>query len=147
LDYMGPDKEADNVLTVDAKVEHLDEVLAYVDERLERIDCPMRKMMQIDVAVEELFVNIASYAYGPEGGTATIRVTVDSDPRRVSVTLSDSGVPYNPLLKQDPDITLPAEKRRIGGLGIYMVKQSMDDFTYEYREGRNNTTITKILDE
>ncbi len=147
LDYMGPDKEADNVLTVDAKVEHLDEVLAYVDERLERIDCPMRKMMQIDVAVEELFVNIASYAYGPEGGTATIRVNVDSDPRRVSVTLSDSGVPYNPLLKQDPDITLPAEKRRIGGLGIYMVKQSMDDFTYEYREGRNNTTITKILDD
>ena len=92
-------------------------------------------------------MNIASYAYGPEGGTATIRVTVDSDPRRVSVTLSDSGVPYNPLFKQDPDITLPAEKRRIGGLGIYMVKQSMDDFTYEYREGRNNTTITKILDD
>ncbi|MBO7671124.1 MAG: ATP-binding protein, partial [Oscillospiraceae bacterium] len=81
------------------------------------------------------------------GGTATIRVTVDSDPRRVSVTLSDSGVPYNPLLKQDPDITLPAEKRKIGGLGIYMVKQSMDGFTYEYREGRNNTTITKILDD
>ena len=147
MDYMGPDKEANDMLTVDAKVDNLDKVLAYVDEHLELIDCPMRKMMQIDVAVEELFVNIANYAYGPEGGTASIRVTTETDPKRVSVTLSDSGIPYNPLLKQDPDVTLPAEKRKIGGLGIYMVKQSMDDFTYEYSEGRNVTTITKILDE
>ena len=145
LDYMGPDKEADNVLTVDAKVEHLDEVLAYVDERLERIDCPMRKMMQIDVAVEELFVNIASYAYGPEGGTATIRVTVDSDPRRVSVTLSDSGVPYNPLLKQDPDITLSAKDRKPGGLGIFITKKLMDEIAYEYRNGRNVLSFSKKL--
>ena len=135
-----------NELVIEADRNNLLKVQSFIDEHLEEAGCPMLTQIAIDVAVEELFVNIASYAYGPEGGTATIRVTVDSDPRRVSVTLSDSGVPYNPLLKQDPDITLPAEKRRIGGLGIYMVKQSMDDFTYEYREGRNNTTITKILE-
>ena len=144
MDYTGPDKE-DNVLTLDAKIENLDDVLAFVDERLENLGCPIRKKMQIDVAVEELFVNIASYAYGPEGGTASVEVTAASDPHRVSITLSDSGTPYNPLLREDPDVTLPAEKRGIGGLGIYMVKQSMDDVTYEYRDGRNNITITKNL--
>jgi anti-sigma regulatory factor (Ser/Thr protein kinase) len=109
--------------------------------------CSFRALLDLDMIVEEIFINIANYAYGPEGGTASIRVTTETDPKRVSVTLSDSGIPYNPLLKQDPDVTLPAEKRKIGGLGIYMVKQSMDDFTYEYSEGRNVTTITKILDE
>ena len=144
LDYYGPEKE-DNVLTLDAKIENLDDVLAFVDERLEHYGCPIRKKMQIDVAVEELFVNIASYAYGPEGGTATVSVSAETDPHRVLITLSDSGIPYNPLLRDDPDVTLPAEKRGIGGLGIYMVKQSMDDVTYEYIDGRNNITIIKNL--
>jgi sigma-B regulation protein RsbU (phosphoserine phosphatase) len=145
MDYLGPDKE-DNMLTIDAKIENLDDVLAFVDERLESLDCPIRKKMQIDVAVEELFVNIASYAYAPNVGTATIQVSAETDPHRVSITLSDSGVPYNPLLREDPDVSLPAEKRGIGGLGIFMVKQSMDDMTYEYRDGRNIITITKNLD-
>ena len=134
-----------NELTLEARVENLDEVLAFVDSHLEQLDCPLKAKMQIDVAVEELFVNIASYAYGPEGGTATVSVSAETDPHRVLITLSDSGIPYNPLLRDDPDVTLPAEKRGIGGLGIYMVKQSMDDVTYEYIDGRNNITIIKNL--
>ncbi len=145
LDYMGPEKE-DSMLTLDAKLENLDTVLAFVDERLEGLACPMRKKMQIDVAVEEIFVNIVSYAYGPEGGTATIQVSTSENPDAVSVTFIDSGMPYNPLAKKDPDVTLPASKRKIGGLGIYMVKKSMDDVTYVYENNRNILTITKNLD-
>ena len=132
---------------LEAKIDNIYKLADFLEEQLSKLKVSMAEDMKMNLVMEELFVNIANYAYGPEGGTASIRVTTETDPKRVSVTLSDSGIPYNPLLKQDPDITLPAEKRRIGGLGIYMVKQSMDDFTYEYREGRNNTTITKILDE
>ena len=145
LDYVGPEKEAID-LTIDAKIENLDDVLAFVDERLEKLGCPIRKKMQIDVAVEELFVNIASYAYGPETGTATIQVMNDPGTNSVSITLSDSGIPYDPLAREDPDVTLPAEKRGIGGLGIYMVKQSMDKVDYKHIDGRNVITITKNLD-
>ena len=134
-----------NELTLEAKVENLDEVLAFVDGQLEQVDCPLKTQMQIDVAVEELFVNIAHYAYTPNVGTATIRVDVMPDPKAVAITFIDRGVPYDPLKKPDPDVTLPAEERQIGGLGIYMVKKSMDSMDYEYRDGQNILRILKNL--
>ena len=133
-------------LTVDAKRENLLQAQAFIDEELETADCPMLTQIAIDVAVEELFVNIASYAYGPKTGTATIQVMNDPGTNSVSITLSDSGIPYDPLAREDPDVTLPAEKRGIGGLGIYMVKQSMDKVDYKHIDGRNFITITKNLD-
>ena len=128
-------------LTIDAKIDKLDEVLGFVDGLLEEADCPIKTQMQIDVAVEELFVNIASYAYTPGEGTATIRV--EREPGAVQITFIDSGVPYDPLAKADPDVTLSAEERGIGGLGIYMVKKSMDEMAYEYKDGHNVLTIKK----
>ena len=101
--------------------------------------------MQIDVAVEEIFVNIAHYAYAPEVGSTTVQVETASEPRRVTITFMDRGVPYDPLAKPDPDVTFSAEERQIGGLGIYMVKMSMDDVRYEYRDGQNVLTIEKAL--
>ena len=132
-------------LTLEAKVENLDEVLAFVDKALEELDCPPKAQMQIDVSVEELFVNIANYAYAPGTGSATIRVTKQNDPIGVAITFIDSGVPYNPLAKKDPDITLSAEERQIGGLGIYMAKKSMDSIEYEYTDGQNMLTIRKAI--
>ncbi|MBR4416718.1 MAG: ATP-binding protein, partial [Victivallales bacterium] len=99
---------------------------------------------QIDVALEEVFVNIAHYAYAPETGTATVRVKKGQG--RVTVTLIDSGRPYDPLKKTDPDVTLPAEDRQIGGLGIFMVKKTMDEITYQYKNGQNILTIKKTID-
>ena len=128
----------------EARVDRLSEVLGFVDEILEAQDCPMRIQMQIDVAVEELFVNIASYAYAPEVGPAEIRAEIEEGPT-LAITFIDQGVPYNPLEKPDPDVTLSAEKRGIGGLGIYMVKKSMDSMEYAYREGRNILTVRKAL--
>lgn len=130
-------------LTVDARVERLDDVLAFIDSFLEEQGCPMRARMQIDVAAEELFVNIASYAYSPGTGTATLRLEAEADPPAVAITFIDSGIPYDPLKKPDPDITLSAAERPIGGLGIYMVKQSMDSVDYERRDGRNVLRILK----
>lgn len=132
-------------LTVEAKLDHLDEVLAFVDSSLEEMECPIKAQMQIDVAVEEVFVNIASYAYTPETGSATLQIKTEQDPPAVAITFIDSGVPFDPLLKPDPDVTLPAEERQIGGLGIYMVKKSMDDMRYVYEGGQNILTILKKL--
>ena len=144
LQYFGKeDREELSILNIDAEVNNLDKVLAFVDEKLESYGCSPKTQMQIDVAVEEIFVNIASYAYNPEVGPAVISVETQEDPLAVIITFMDGGVPYNPLEKPDPDVTLSAEERQIGGLGIYMVKKSMDNVTYKYEDGKNILTITK----
>ena len=101
--------------------------------------------MQIDIAIDELFSNIAHYAYTPDTGEATVRVEVTESPLAVIITFIDHGVPYDPLAKEDPDTTLSAEERQIGGLGIYMVKKSMDEIAYRYQDGQNILMIKKQL--
>ena len=132
-------------LIIEAKRENLPEVQAFIDEQLEAVDCPMPVQIAIDVAVEELFVNIASYAYDPEIGIAVVQVTVHEEPLSVEITFIDNGVQYDPLAKEDPDVTLSAKERKKGGLGIFMVKNSMDDVSYEYKDGKNILTIKKNL--
>ena len=132
-------------LNIAATVENIETVTDFVNEQLETLDCPMKAQMQIDIAIDELFGNIAHYAYNPEIGKATVRVEVIEDPLAVVITFIDNGVPYDPLAKADPDTTLSAEEREIGGLGIYMVKKSMDDITYEYKDGQNILAIKKNL--
>ena len=133
-------------MTVDATVDNLNKVLAFIDEQLEANNCPMRVMLEIDVAAEELFVNVASYAYTSGIGSVAIEVNFEEKPKAVAIRFIDSGIPYNPLEKEDPDVTLPAEKRGIGGLGVFMVKKSMDEVTYEYKDGKNHLTIRKFFD-
>ncbi|MBD5402578.1 ATP-binding protein, partial [bacterium] len=110
-------------IVVEATIESIPKVTAFVDEQLEQLECPMKTQMQVDMAIDELFSNIAYYAYNPEIGSATVRVEVMEDPLAVVITFIDNGVPYDPLAKADPDITLSIEERGIGGLGIYMVKK------------------------
>ena len=132
-------------LTIEATVENIEIVTDFVNEQLEAFDCPMKAQIQIDIAIDELFGNIAHYAYNPEIGQATVRVEVIEEPLSVVITFIDNGVPYDPLLKTDPDTTLSAEERDIGGLGIYMVKKTMDEITYEYKDGHNILKIKKNL--
>ena len=132
-------------LTINATVENIPVVTAFVDEQLEAFDCPMKAQMQIDIAIDELFSNIAYYAYNPDVGPATVRVEVVEDPMAVVITFIDNGVPYDPLAREDPDTTLSAEERDLGGLGIYMVKKSMDEVTYEYKDGQNILKIKKNI--
>lgn len=132
-------------LTLSATVENIETVTEFVNAQLELMNCPIKAQMQIDIAIDELFGNIAHYAYNTEVGSATVRVEVSEAPLAVIITFIDNGVPYDPLGKDDPDITLSAEEREIGGLGIYMVKQSMDEITYEYKDGQNILKIKKNI--
>ena len=132
-------------LIVEAKRENLPEVQAFIEEQLDEVDCPMTTRIAIDVAVEELFINIASYAYEHGEGIAVVQVTVHEEPLSVEITFIDNGVQYDPLAKPDPDTTLSAKERKKGGLGIFMVKKTMDNVSYEYKDGKNILTITKKL--
>ena len=132
-------------LQLEAKVENLQTVLDFIDGELESVDCPMKVQMQIDVAVEELFVNVAHYAYAPETGDVTVSIDTENTPGKAVIILKDSGIPFDPTAKEDPDVTLSAAERQIGGLGIYMVKKSMDSLEYAYEDGCNIVTITKSM--
>lgn len=131
--------------TFPAQLKELDAVLAYVNAALEEADCPMKTQVSVAIAVEEIFVNIAHYAYAPSSGTAVIELYPLDAPRGLRIRFLDGGKPYNPLARKDPDVTLAAEERGIGGLGVYMVKKSMDDVTYEYAQGMNIFSITKYF--
>ena len=132
-------------LIVEADRMNLPQVQAFIDEQLEEVGCPMPAQISIDIAVEELFVNIASYAYGNGSGKAVVQVTVHEDPLSVEITFIDNGAPYDPLAKADPDTTLSVKERKKGGLGIFMVKKSMDNVSYEYKDGNTILTIKKNL--
>lgn len=132
-------------LTVDAAVENIEVVTDFVNEELEKLDCPVKARRQIDVAIDELFGNIARYAYSPDVGKATVRFAVEKDPLEVTITFIDNGIPFNPLEKSNPDTHLSAEERPIGGLGIFLVKKSMDLVEYEYKNGQNTLKIKKNI--
>ena len=130
-------------LTIIATPENVDTVIDFVDEQLEEYGCGMREKAAIDVAVDELITNIVHYAYKPDVGYATVRVDVLNEPLTVEVTFIDNGKQYDPLANEDPDTSLPLEDRPIGGLGLLIVKKSMDFVSYEYKDGKNILTIRK----
>lgn len=130
-------------LTTEATIDNIGIVTDFVNEQLQTLACPMKAQLQIDMAIDELFSNIARYAYHPEIGSATVRVDVTEHPMAVRITFIDQGIPYDPLSAVNPDTTLSAEERSPGGLGIYLVRQTMDDISYEYRGGQNILTIQK----
>ena len=133
-------------LKISADVDNLDSVTGFVDSHLEDVGCPLKFQMQIDVAVEEIFVNIASYAYRQSSDkNAEISLYFEEEPKTVVIEFIDSGMPFDPLAKDDPDVTLSAEERKIGGLGIFMVKKTMDDVQYKRENGQNILTIRKKL--
>ena len=131
-------------LKIKATVDNLKDVSEFIEERMNAKDPSPKTSMQIMVAVEELYVNIAHYAYDSDGGEAEITVDFDGDDNMI-ISFADWGKPYDPLARQDPDVTLGAEERQIGGLGVYMVKKSMDKFEYRYEDGKNISTIVKKL--
>ncbi|MBO6207134.1 MAG: ATP-binding protein [Lachnospiraceae bacterium] len=131
-------------LTVIAILENYGQVADFVDTELEKRDVSMGDISSIDIALDEIYANVANYAYGDdEAGEITVRLDFTPDTSSVRMTFLDQGIPYDPLKKPDPDVTLEAEKRQIGGLGIYMVKHLMNEVTYEYRGGMNILRMRK----
>ncbi|MDR3013638.1 MAG: ATP-binding protein [Chitinispirillales bacterium] len=131
-------------LNRDAKTENLDAVLDFVAKKLENVDCTIEERHQIAIAVEEIFVNIAYYAYRPETGGVTVRVVAGGGGELV-IEFEDSGKPYNPLEAKTPDITLGVDEREVGGLGVFMVKKLMDSVAYRRERDKNILTIRKKL--
>ena len=131
--------------TFPAKIDALSDVLGFVDETLESFDCPMKIQTAVCVAIEEIFVNVAHYAYGDGEGDMTLGIGFDDVSRTITFRMADRGMPFNPLQKPDPDITLSAEDREIGGLGIFITKKTMDTVTYAYENGENVLTMIKKI--
>ena len=128
-----------------AKTEVLPDILGFVEETLEGYGCPMKIQMAACVAIEEVFVNVAHYAYGGGEGDVTLGIGLDEDKQAIIFRMTDKGVPFDPLKKPDPDITLSADEREIGGLGIFITKQTMDSVIYTYENGENILTMIKTI--
>ena len=129
-------------ITLPATVENIGKITAFVEGRMEEKDCPLKQIMQVSMAVDEVMANVAMYAYAPGTGDVTVAVDFDDGSRTVSITFIDRGVAFDPLAQEDPAVTLPAEQRKIGGLGIFLVKKTMDDVAYR-REGDKNVLCIK----
>ena len=132
-------------LTMKAERENIPEVIDFIDRELDELGCSEKTKAQINIAIDELYGNIASYAYGEVSGEVTVIIDRDSTPGAVSISFQDEGKPFNPLESGEPDVTLSARERKVGGLGIFLVRKSMDDVLYEYRDGKNILTIRKTL--
>lgn len=130
-------------ITVPANISNLPDVISSIEAFLEQMDCPIKAQTQIEVAVDEVFTNIASYAYDGSDGLVTIDADMLEGEEGIKLTFIDQGKAYNPLEKEDPDITLSAEERPIGGLGIFIVKKTMDDVVYSYENDSNILSIIK----
>ena len=134
-------------LEIDADKNNLPKVLAFFEEAMANTSCPLKTQTQINLISEEIFINIAQYAYAPDkmGKVKISLLASKKNPQVIKITFKDKGIPYNPLKKIDPDITLSAEERQIGGLGIFMTKKMVDDIEYEYRDGCNILCLKKII--
>lgn len=131
--------------TFPAKTDALPDILGFVEQTLEDYGCPMKIQMAVCVAIEEVFVNVAHYAYGDAEGDMELAIGFQKESRTITFRMTDKGIPFDPLKKPDPDITLSAEERQIGGLGIFITKQTMDSVNYAYEDGKNILTMVKTI--
>lgn len=131
-------------ITVTATVKNIESVINFIGQELKKLHCEQRAFFQICIAADEILCNIVRYAYPLSAGTITVRLWLES-PDTFCMLFLDSGIPYNPLFQKAPDISLPASKRPIGGLGIYLVKAMMDDLSYTYTKQGNALCLKKLL--
>ena len=132
----------------EATDENLEAANDFIHAQIKPFSCQSQTLFQIDLAVEEIFVNISHYAYSPDKGTVQIECSAEKTadaPAKLTVSFTDSGKAFNPLAKPDPDITLSVEEREIGGLGIFLIKKYMDSVLYERKDNQNILTFTKII--
>lgn len=130
--------------TFDADDKNLPDVIEYIKSPLKE-ELSLALQNKIELAVEEIFVNIAHYAYEGKNGQVTVTTKIQENPKRLCIEFIDGGIQFNPLEKPDPDISLKAEDREIGGLGIFLTKKFMDKIEYRYENGNNILTIEKNL--
>ena len=130
-------------ITIPAFIDCLSDVMEFVESEMHGVNIDKKKQTNIQIAVGEIFMNIADYAYPSGEGGVTVSISVN--PEKISLKFSDCGEPYNPFAKEDPDTSLSVENREPGGLGIFIVKQLMDEIEYEHRDGYNILTVCKYI--
>jgi anti-sigma regulatory factor (Ser/Thr protein kinase) len=145
FDYKG--KEENIVINKEfaAQKEVLPDVFEFIETTLDSFGCSTKIQTAISVAMEEIFVNIANYAYGNDKGNVKINIIFNISSRIVTFKITDKGIKFNPLEISEPDITLSVEERKIGGLGILIAKKTMDTVTYIYQNNENILTMTKKI--
>jgi sigma-B regulation protein RsbU (phosphoserine phosphatase) len=131
--------------TFSANIDQISDVMEFIENKLDEYDCSVKVKMSLTLVVEEIFVNICNYAYQDKHGYVKFIVEFTPSNRNFVLKLEDSGIPFNPLLKQDPDVSLSADERDIGGLGIFITKKIMDDINYCHNDGKNILTMTKKI--
>ena len=131
--------------TFPAKTEALSDVLGFVEQMLDSFECPIKIQVALCVAIEEVFVNVAHYAYGEGEGNMSLGIGFDEESRAITFRMTDKGIPFDPLKKPDPDISLSADEREIGGLGIFITKKTMDSLSYTYENNENILTMIKKI--
>lgn len=134
-----------NKITVPAKIENLQKVLNFVIEQLDSVKYNIKARLQLELSIEEVYVNIANYAYESEDGEVVICCNINKNPLQITLQFIDCGTPYNPLKNRDPDISLKIKEKKVGGLGILLIKKNVDNIAYEYKDGKNILTIQKEL--
>ena len=143
LRYVGREPEENSVWFDKANLKNIAMATEFVEKELEKLNCPMKSVTKIDIAIDEIFSNIVNYGYPDGPGPVSVSVEAADDPKGVWIRFVDEGIAYDPLKKEDPDVTLSAQDRQIGGLGIYMVKKTMDDIRYTREDGKNILEIRK----
>ena len=146
--YLGKETEGGSrmkELTLEARVENIDAATDFINGELKALGCPMKVQTQIDIALDEVLANVASYAYPHGIGEVTVRLETETEPRAAVITILDRGIPFDPLKNDDPDVTLSLEEREIGGLGVFLVKKTMDEVSYEHRDGKNILRLKKVF--
>jgi len=132
-------------MTVPAEMKQVVPVAAMVNRIMAQLNCIQRSKMQIAVVIDEIFSNIVQYAYENQEGTVTVEAEAEEDPPCLVIRFIDQGMPFDPLAVRDPEMTGPAKKRSVGGLGLYIVKKTMDKVSYEYKNGSNILVIRKYI--
>lgn len=136
-----------NKITISSKVENLQNVLNFINKQLESLKYSQRALFQLELSVEEAFVNIANYAYENHNGEVVVCSKIDKNPLNIIVQFIDTGIPYNPLENKYTDISSDLDEKKIGGLGILLIKKNVDYVSYEYKDGKNILTIGKKLSD
>ena len=145
IHYKGKEEPDMKEITIDAAVENIEVVTDFISYELEQMNCPAKASTQIMIAIDEIFGNIARYAYTPDIGKATVRLSVEKDPLAVIIAFIDHGKPFNPLEHADPNVHATVQERKVGGLGIFLVKKTMNMVEYDYKDGKNILTIKKNI--
>jgi len=130
-------------ITIPAKIENLPQAIDFINQQLKPFEPISQAQLQLELAVEEVYVNIAKYAYEPGEGKVFISCEIDENPLQATVQFTDSGIPYNPIDNKAPD--MKSREKEVGGLGIFLIKKNVDDISYQYQDGKNILTIRKKL--